>query len=95
MEGRGSSAAQLQPCQAGSFLPRDPPRCGGAQPIPTAPQCSTSPSASGSGRFSIWTQGHTGEVTATAGEAEDFVESQQSRRKKEQEVDREEENRWE
>lgn len=34
-------------------------------------------------------------LTVTAGKAKDFVESQQSRRKKEQVVDREEENRWE
>lgn len=51
-------------------------------------------SALGSGNISVWIQGHVG-LTVTAGKAKDFVESQQSRRKKEQVVDREEENRWE
>lgn len=36
-----------------------------------------------------------GGLTVTAGKAKDFMESQQSRRNKEQAVDREEKNRWE
>lgn len=57
MEGCGSSAAQLQVCQAGSFLPKDPPGCGGAQAIPTSP---SAPHLHQEIRISAWSQGMKG-----------------------------------